>query len=569
MRDHIALPGKTTRILGISLLLCILVGLLLYYIQSTSKIRTYRQSRILLDTVVDMIVAGSDEQQADQAMMAAFREMQRIESLLSKYQENSQIAIVNQSARNEPVFLSPETYGLVQRSLDYSILTDGLFDITIGGLVDLWGIGTSHEQIPDDFNVQDILPYISYKYVTMHPGNGISLRYPQVSLDPGGIAKGYSIDRAIQVLEQHHITSALVNAGGDIRCIGEKPDETPWRIGIKHPRKEGMFGVVELRNTAVATSGDYERFFIHEGTRYHHLLDPRTGMPARECQSVTILAQTAEKADTLATAVFIMGPIRGLEFLEKHADLEGMIIQADGEAIVSSRVHLSTEVIHEQLAIGDGQSLVANKRMELKTFKHGIHPAYYKELTNDKAPVDMPLPTEIIIPLQQHIGAPCKAVVKAKDEVSVGDVVGDSEAFVSSPVHSSVSGVVTKIEPRPHPGGTMINSVVITTGEGDQALPERKEHREVSSLSPEEIKSAVRKAGLVGLGGAGFPTHVKLSPPKDKPIDTVVINGAECEPYLTSDHRMMLEQPEDLIYGTRLIMHALGAKKRVYWNRGQ
>ncbi|PIE33947.1 electron transport complex subunit RsxC [candidate division KSB3 bacterium] len=199
--------------------------------------------------------------------------------------------------------------------------------------------------------------------------------------------------------------------------------------------------------------------------------------------------------------------------------------------------------------------------MELKTFKHGIHPTYYKELTKDKAPVDMPLPKEIIIPLQQHIGAPCKAVVKAKDEVAVGDVVGESEAFVSSPVHSSVSGVVKKVEPRPHPGGMMINSVVITTGEGQQALPARKEQKDASSFSPNEIKSAVKKAGLVGLGGAGFPTHVKLSPPKDKPIDTVVINGAECEPYLTSDHHMMLEQPEDLIYGTQLIMRALDAKK--------
>ncbi len=199
--------------------------------------------------------------------------------------------------------------------------------------------------------------------------------------------------------------------------------------------------------------------------------------------------------------------------------------------------------------------------MELKTFKHGIHPTYYKELTQDKAPVDMPLPTEIIIPLQQHIGAPCKAVVKVKDEVSVGDVVGDSEAFVSSPVHSSVSGVVKKIEPRPHPGGGMVNSVVITAGEGEQTLPERQAQQDASAISPEEIKRAVRKAGLVGLGGAGFPTHVKLSPPKDKPIDTVIINGAECEPYLTSDHRMMLEQPDDLIYGTKLIMRALEAKK--------
>lgn len=199
--------------------------------------------------------------------------------------------------------------------------------------------------------------------------------------------------------------------------------------------------------------------------------------------------------------------------------------------------------------------------MELKTFKHGIHPKYYKELTRDKATEAMPLPKEIIIPLQQHIGAPCKPAVKVKAEVRVGEMVGDSEAFVSSPVHTSVAGVVKKIEPRPHPGGVWINSVVISANEGDQALPQPAEQQGVESLSAEEIRTAVRKAGLVGLGGAGFPTHVKLTPPKDKPIDTVIINGAECEPYLTSDYRMMLEQPADVIYGTKLIMKAVNAQK--------
>ncbi|PIE33879.1 hypothetical protein CSA56_09310 [candidate division KSB3 bacterium] len=336
MRDLIVLRGKSIRFLGYGLSLCILVGLLVYYVFSSSRIQTYRQSRILLDTVVDITVACSDEKLANQAISEAFYEMQRVEALFDKYHENSQIAMINQGDRHETIVLTPEVHTLVQRSLDYSLLTDGLFDITIGGLVDLWGIGTSHEQVPDTSSLQNILPYISYKQVSIHPDNSISLQSPNTSLDLGGIAKGYSIDRAIRILEQHQIANALVNAGGDIRCIGNKPDGTPWRIGIKHPRKEGIFGIVELEHAAVATSGDYERFFIHERTRYHHLLDPRTGMPARECQSVTIIAQTAEQADTLATAVFVMGPDRGLAFIERQEDVEGMIIQASGEVIVSS-----------------------------------------------------------------------------------------------------------------------------------------------------------------------------------------------------------------------------------------
>ncbi len=199
--------------------------------------------------------------------------------------------------------------------------------------------------------------------------------------------------------------------------------------------------------------------------------------------------------------------------------------------------------------------------MEQHTFKRGIHPGYYKELTNDKPTVEMPLPAQIVIPLQQHIGAPCKPTVKLKQEVRAGEVIGESEAFVSSPVHTSISGVVKKIEPRPHPGGMMANSIVIEKNDEDQTLPARRADKDVASVSPDDIRNAVKQAGLVGLGGAGFPTHIKLSPPKGKTIDTVIINAVECEPFLTSDHRMMLEQPEDVIYGTKLIMRAFGVQK--------
>ncbi|PID57404.1 electron transport complex subunit RsxC [candidate division KSB3 bacterium] len=199
--------------------------------------------------------------------------------------------------------------------------------------------------------------------------------------------------------------------------------------------------------------------------------------------------------------------------------------------------------------------------MELKTFKQGIHPHYYKELTSDKAPINMPLPKEIVIPLQQHIGAPCKPLVSVRDEVRLGQKIGESQSFVSSPVHASVSGTVKKIEARPHPGGAKVNAIVISPSDGDQALPPPGPQKDATDLSPDEIKRAVKNAGMVGLGGAGFPTHIKLSPPKDKHIDTIVINGAECEPYLTSDHHMMLEAPEDIIYGTKLIMRATNAQQ--------
>lgn len=211
--------------------------------------------------------------------------------------------------------------------------------------------------------------------------------------------------------------------------------------------------------------------------------------------------------------------------------------------------------------------------MKLKTFKGGIHPDDSKSLTNS-VPVVPHIPTEtIIIPMRQHIGAPCEPIVQIGDEVLMGQKVGDSEAFVSAPVHSSVSGTVIDIKMYPHPGGGEAKCVVIQNDFKDNLHPSIKPWNIdvspenikgfVDSIDPKEIVDKVREAGIVGMGGAAFPLHVKLVPPKDNPIDTVILNGAECEPYLTSDHRAMLENPLQIVIGSLLIKRAVGAKRIV------
>ena len=338
MHHHIARPGKLGKTLFISIFACIFLSIVvIYQVKSVPKIQIYRQSQFLLDTLVEMSVAATNERDAWNAMADAYAEMRRVEALLSKYRPDSQISKINQFAgENQFIPVDPEVHDILQRSLQYSVMTNGLFDITIGSLVDLWGIGTEHERVPKDSELKHVLPYIDYRNVEIQVNQGVRLRYPEVKLDLGGIAKGYSIDRGIAVLRSHNISSALLNAGGDIRCIGVKPDGSPWRIGVQHPRESGLLGVIELQDISVATSGDYERYFMYQGTRYHHIFVPSTGMPARECQSVTIIADTAETADVLATAVFIMGPERGMKFIEEHADIEGMIVRSDGEIIKSS-----------------------------------------------------------------------------------------------------------------------------------------------------------------------------------------------------------------------------------------
>ncbi len=195
------------------------------------------------------------------------------------------------------------------------------------------------------------------------------------------------------------------------------------------------------------------------------------------------------------------------------------------------------------------------------TFKGGIHTPHYKSQT-EKLPIENATePKYVVIPLLQHIGAPCDPLVSAGDHVKVGQKIGESKAFVSAPVHASVSGTVKRIEPYQTPGGSKVNSVVIESDGLFEIHESVKPKGKIENLSKEEILSIIKDAGLTGMGGAGFPTHVKLSPPKDKPIDTIIINGAECEPYLTADHRIMLERSEQIITGIKAIMRAVGVNK--------
>ncbi|MCG2796167.1 MAG: electron transport complex subunit RsxC [Actinomycetia bacterium] len=197
--------------------------------------------------------------------------------------------------------------------------------------------------------------------------------------------------------------------------------------------------------------------------------------------------------------------------------------------------------------------------MELKTFRGGIHPPYQKEATANRATARISLPAEVVIPMRQHVGAPNSPTVRVWDRVEAGQKIGDSEAFISAPVHASVSGTVKAIEDRPDFTGDLVRSVVITP---DPSQPSKwTDKRDTSNLSPDQIRDIAKEAGLVGLGGAAFPTYVKLSPPEGKTIDTVIINGCECEPFLTCDHRLMLERTDDMIAGLKLMMKAVGAQR--------
>ncbi len=198
--------------------------------------------------------------------------------------------------------------------------------------------------------------------------------------------------------------------------------------------------------------------------------------------------------------------------------------------------------------------------IEPQSFKGGIDPGHYK-ITAEKPTEKAEAPEKVYIPLQQHIGAPCEPLVEKDEEVKVGQKIGEGQGFVSAPIHSSVSGKVIEITDYTHPLGTDTPTIIIENDGKEELHPDVKGKGELEDLSSDDLKNIIKEAGIVGMGGATFPTHVKLSPPEDKPIDTIIINGAECEPFLTSDHRTMVEQPEEIIYGTRAILKTVNCNK--------
>jgi len=199
-------------------------------------------------------------------------------------------------------------------------------------------------------------------------------------------------------------------------------------------------------------------------------------------------------------------------------------------------------------------------RLKKLTFKGGVHPPENKELAEEQAIEVLPLPEFVIIPVQQHLGAPAEPIVSVGDEVKTGDKICEARGYVSVPAHASISGKVKAIEKRPHPVGGDVLSIVIESDGKDELSPSIAPVTSYLSQDAEEMKKKIQQAGLAGMGGAAFPTHVKLSPPANKPIDTFILNGAECEPYLTADHRLMLERPNEILEGVRIIMKILGCK---------
>ncbi len=303
---------------------------------SPSSSAPTQREQYLMGTSVSISISGVHRDEANRAADLAFREIRRIQEMMSTFLPESEVSQINRSAGGSWTSVHPELLTVVREALRYGRLSDGAFDITYKPLSGLWSFEPDSRP-PDPEEVRRILPLINYQAVRIDDQGRILLEHPGMAMGLGGIAKGYAVDCAVAVLQEQGITNAIVNAGGDLRVLGRPSTDRTWRIGIQDPRNRGeIIRAVAITQGALATSGDYENYFLYQNRRYHHILDPRTGFPARGCRSVTVIAPTTMMADAMATAVFLMGPEKGMALIQELPDIEGMIIDETGKIITSA-----------------------------------------------------------------------------------------------------------------------------------------------------------------------------------------------------------------------------------------
>jgi thiamine biosynthesis lipoprotein len=281
----------------------------------------------------------ADEPAATRAFDEVFAEFTRLEKLMSTWIPDSDVSRVNREAGVRPVAVSTEVREVLQTARQMSEWTGGKFDVTFAALSGLWKF--DHDQdsmIPDMTEVRRRLPLIDYRAIQIDDAAGtVFLSRKGMSANLGGIAKGYAIDRAAVILRGRGFRDFMIQGGGDIYVAGMK-DGRPWRLGIQDPRGAAnrSFAHIDLTDGTFSTSGDYERTFMKNGRRYHHILDPATGEPARGSRSVTIVSNRAVLADGLSTGVFILGPVEGMALIERLPDVEGVIVSDKNGILISS-----------------------------------------------------------------------------------------------------------------------------------------------------------------------------------------------------------------------------------------
>ncbi len=329
---------------------------------SHSKEVLIKRSQYLMGTLVFVTGVATDEETAKNAVAAGLAEIRRIEHLMSTWIPTSELSSVNAAAGTHPVQVGTENMEVLKASLRMATLTEGGFNIAVGPAVAAWDV-SQEGRIPSLEELDSVRPLISLSQIDLDETAGtVFLKRVGMKIDVGGIGKGFAADLAVEVMKLSGATAGVVALSGDIKTFGRMPDQEQFVFGIQHPRKEQgqILGRIALENEAVSTAGDYQRFIMKDGIRYHHILDPTTLQPARGCQSVTVIAHDGVMADGFDTGIFVMGPGKGMALIESLSDVEGIIVNAKGQILISSglksRFQIESEASMETLQKQQGPS---------------------------------------------------------------------------------------------------------------------------------------------------------------------------------------------------------------------
>lgn len=314
------------------------------------------KTNYLLDTLIKISAYGNG---ASEAIDVAFERIAEIDKKMNARADDSEVTAVNKEAGSQFVKVSPDTFYVIKRGLYFSELSRGKFDITVGPLINLWGIGTDRARVPEEQEIKNALSLINYKDVLLNEEEkSVMLKRPGMAIDLGGIAKGYAADEVVRILKERGIKNAVADLGGNVYVIGKKPNGEPWKIGIQDPFniRGDIFAIVEVwGDKTLVTSGVYERFFEEDGKRYHHILDTKTGYPVENgLVSVTIIGDSSIDADALSTTVFSLGVKDGMELIESLPGVDAIFVTANKE------VYLTSGVANYNFKITDNSFILKN-----------------------------------------------------------------------------------------------------------------------------------------------------------------------------------------------------------------
>jgi thiamine biosynthesis lipoprotein len=310
--------------------ICVVIAVLLsVVIIQKYRLKPLKQTEMIMGTLVEITVIPANEK----AIREAFEALKKVDALMSTYKEDSEISILNREGKAQ---VSEETLEVIEDAIKFSNLTDGAFDITCRPLINLWKKAKKEEKVPTEEEIEEAISLVGYQRIILE-GNQIRLEKKGMQIDLGGIAKGYAVDKAIEALKKNNIKRALVNAGGDLYALGTDRQGEKWQIGVQDPREEDkIIDIIKVKDRAVATSGDYRRYFTLEGKRFSHIVNPKTGLTVQDVpMSVTIVGPGATTTDALSTGVFVLGPEEGMKLIESLPEVEGMIISEGMKKLTS------------------------------------------------------------------------------------------------------------------------------------------------------------------------------------------------------------------------------------------